>query len=220
MAMSENWSLNHVANVICAEKNQQSWSEMEFVRVFAHESQEPILRASFQPIPSRTKRWPSKKATYSRGLTYVRLTAVLPATSVCAAAAQATSAVPADKRLAYSCCGCGETSHRREECTFLTHVCGGCKRADHLEAVCWKCQPQLAPRWFVDKLGRGDAVSQALPHVKGCDRDAATSSRSASESAIRRDFNAGKLRQGKGRQEHYAKTAHMTTVALNDNLNC
>ena len=90
----------------------------------------------------------------------------------------------------------------------------------HLEAVCWKCQPQLAPRWFVDKLGRGDAVSQPLPHVKGGDRDAATASRSASEAAIWRDFNAEKRLQGKGRQEHYAKTTQMITAALNDNLDC
>ena len=73
-------------------------------------------------------------------------------------------------------------------------------------------------RWFVDKLGRGDAVSQPLPRVKGGDRNPVTSSRSASEAAIRRDFNAGKRSQGKGRQEYSAKTAQMTTAAVNDNL--
>ena len=70
----------------------------------------------------------------------------------------------------------------------------------------------------MDKLGRGDAVSQPLPRARGGDRDPATSSRSASEAAIRQDFNAGKRSHGKGRQEHYAKTAQMTTVALNHNL--
>ena len=70
----------------------------------------------------------------------------------------------------------------------------------------------------MNKLGRGDAVSQPLPHVRGGDRDLATSSRSVSEEAIRRDFNAGKRSHVKGRQEHYAKTAQMTTVALNDNI--
>ena len=47
-----------------------------------------------------------------------------------------------------------------------------------------------------------------------------TASRSASGATIRRDFNAGKRRQGKGRQEHYAKTAEITTAAFNDNLDC
>ena len=72
----------------------------------------------------------------------------------------------------------------------------------------------------MDKLGRGDAVNQPLPRVRGGDRYTATSSHSASKAAIRRDFNAGKRSQGKGRQEHYAKTAQMTTAAPNDNLDC
>ena len=88
----------------------------------------------------------------------------------------------------------------------------------HLEAVCWKCQPHLVPTWFMDKLGRGDAVSHPQPRARGGDCDSATSSRSASEAAIWRDFNAEKRSQGKGRPEHYAKTAQMTTAVLNDNL--
>ena len=70
----------------------------------------------------------------------------------------------------------------------------------------------------MDKLGRGDAVSLSLPSAWGGDRDPATSSRLASEAAILRDFNAGKRSHGKGRQEHYAKTALITTTALNNNL--
>ena len=83
----------------------------------------------------------------------------------------------------------------------------------HLEGVCWKSQPHLAPKWFMDKLARGDAVSQPLSKAWGSKR-----SRSASEMATRRDFRAGRRSHGKGHQEHYAKTAQMTTTALNDNL--
>ena len=71
----------------------------------------------------------------------------------------------------------------------------------HLEAVCWLLQPHLAPKWFVDKLARGSAVIQPLPHAKGSER-----SRSASEMAIRRDFKTGRHSYGKDRREHYAKT--------------
>ena len=70
----------------------------------------------------------------------------------------------------------------------------------------------------MDKLGHGDAVSRPLPRAWGSERERATSSRSTSEAAIRRDFNARKRSHGKGREEHYAKTAQMTTAALNDNL--
>ena len=87
MATNENWSLKHVADVIREEENQQSWSEIQSVRVFVHESQEPIQRASFQPSPSRSERWPSKKTKYSRGMTYVRSPAVRPAPTVRVAAA-------------------------------------------------------------------------------------------------------------------------------------
>ena len=150
-------------------------------------------------------------------MTYVRPSVARPLPTVRAAAAQAATAVSTAKLLAFLCWGCGETTHRRAEDTFLSHVCGGCKRVGHLEAVCWKSQPHLTPKWFMDKLGRGDAVSQPLPRARGSERDPTTLSRSASEAAIRRDFKAGK-RSHEGRQEHYAKTDQMTTVALNDNL--
>ena len=136
MARSENTSLKHVADVIREGENQQSWSEMQSVRVFAHESQEPIQRASFQTSPSRTERWPSKKARYSHGMTYVRTPAARPAPTVRAVATQAAAALPAAKPPAYSCWGCDEATHRREEYTFLSHVCGGCKKVGHFEAVC------------------------------------------------------------------------------------
>ena len=42
MARSENWSLKHVADVIHEEKHQQSWSEMQSVRVFERGSQESV----------------------------------------------------------------------------------------------------------------------------------------------------------------------------------
>ena len=71
MAKRENWSLKHVADVIREEENQQSWSEMQSVRVFVRESQEPIQRAPVQLSPSRTERWPTKKARYSHSMTYV-----------------------------------------------------------------------------------------------------------------------------------------------------
>ena len=83
----------------------------------------------------------------------------------------------------------------------------------HLEAVSWKPQPQLAPKWFMDKLSRGDAASHPLPQAGGSER-----CRSASEMASRRDINAEKRSHGKGRRELFAKTAQMTTAALIDNL--
>ena len=83
----------------------------------------------------------------------------------------------------------------------------------HQEAVCWKSQPHLTPKWFMDKPVRGDAVSQPSPQAGGSER-----SRPASEMAIRRDFNAGKRSHGKGRRELFAKTAQMTTSAIVDNL--
>ena len=83
----------------------------------------------------------------------------------------------------------------------------------HIEAVCWMSQPHLAPKWFMDKLGCGEALSKPLPHANGSKR-----SRSTSEMAIRRDFNAKKRGHGKGCQEHYAKSVHMTTAAPNNNL--
>ena len=61
-------------------------------------------------------------------------------------------------------------------------------------------------------------VSQPLPRSKGGPRDPATSSRTAAEAAIRQDFDYGKCKRGKGRQEHFAKTARMTTAALDENL--
>ena len=103
MAGRENWSLKHVADVIREEESQQSWSEMQYVRVFARNSQEPIQRAPVQPSPSRTERWPTKKDRYSHSMTYVRLSAVRPPPIVRAAAAQAVAAVPAAKLPAYSC---------------------------------------------------------------------------------------------------------------------
>ena len=83
----------------------------------------------------------------------------------------------------------------------------------HLEVVCCKAQPHLAPKWFMDKLACGDAVSQPSLEVGGSER-----SRSASEMTIRRNFNPEKRCHGKGRQELFAKTAQMTTAALVDNL--
>ena len=61
MAKSENWSLKHVAYVTCEKENQQSWSEMQSVRVFERGSQEPIQRAPVEASPIRTERWPAKE---------------------------------------------------------------------------------------------------------------------------------------------------------------
>ena len=95
MARSENWTLKHGADVIHEEENQQSWSEMQSVRVFKRGSQEPIPQALVQPSPVRTERWPAKKARYSHNMTYVCSSAAQPPPSVRAAAAQADLSVPA-----------------------------------------------------------------------------------------------------------------------------
>ena len=123
-----------------------------------------------QLSPIRTNRWPPKKVTYSHNITYVRPSVACPPPAVRAAAAQVAAAVSTTKFPAFSCSGCGETTHRRAECTFLSHVCGGCERVGHLEAVCRKSEPHLTPKWFMDKVGRGDAVSQPLPHARESER--------------------------------------------------
>ena len=56
MAKSENWSLKHVAYVIHEEENQQAWSKMHSLKVFARESQESSKRALSEPSPSRSER--------------------------------------------------------------------------------------------------------------------------------------------------------------------
>ena len=169
MAGCENWNLKHVADVIHEEENQQSWSEMQSVRVFERGTQESGQQAPVQSSPVRADRWPAKKAMYSHNMSYVRASAALPPRAVRAAAAQAAAAVPTTKVLADLCWGCGKVTHRRAECTTLTHVCRGCKRVGHLEAVCSQLQPHLAPKCFMDKLARGDAVSQPSP--QGCHPD-------------------------------------------------
>ena len=108
---------------------------MQSLKVFARESQEAVQRAPSQPIPSRSKRWPTKRAKFSNSLTYVRMLAVRPPPSMRATAAQASAATRAAKSSTYLCWGCEETTHCRADCTFLSHVCGGCKRVGHLEVV-------------------------------------------------------------------------------------
>ena len=107
MATSENLSLKHVADVIREEEIQQSWLEMQSVRVFERGSQEPVQQAPVQLSPIRPERWPTKKARYSHTMTYVRPSAVRPPPTMRAAASQAVAAVPAAKLPAYSCWGCG-----------------------------------------------------------------------------------------------------------------
>ena len=136
-----------------------------------------------------------------------------------AAAAQVAAGVPAAKPSHYAGWGHGKATYHRIDCTFLSHVCGGCKRVGHLEGVCKKAQRHLAPRLFTVKMDRGNVVSQPLPHAKGGERDPATSSRATAKAAIRRDFNAGKRSHGKGRQEQFAKTMRMTIAALDKNRN-
>ena len=87
MARSENWSLKHVANVIHEEENQQSWSEMQSVRVFERGSQESVQRAPVQSSPIRTERWPAKTVRYSHNMTYVRPSVAHPPPTVRAGAA-------------------------------------------------------------------------------------------------------------------------------------
>ena len=72
----------------------------------------------------------------------------------------------------------------------------------NLEAVCWKALPHSTPKWFMNKMAPGDAVSKPMPRVKGSERD-----RTTSKMVIRREFRAEKRSYGKDRQEHYAKTA-------------
>ena len=83
----------------------------------------------------------------------------------------------------------------------------------HLVSDCWKPQPHLAPKWFMDKMARDDAFSQPSPQAGGSER-----SWSTSEMAIREDFNTGKRSHGKARRELFAKTAQMTTAAPVSNL--
>ena len=71
----------------------------------------------------------------------------------------------------------------------------------------------MAPKWFMDELDRGDAVSRPLLRATRSKRN-----RFVSEVAIWRDFSPGKRSHDKGRQEQYAKSAEMTTAALNDDL--
>ena len=67
-------------------------------------------------------------------------------------------------------------------------------------------------------MDKGDLVIQTLPQSKGGARDPATSSRTAAEAAITQDYNTGKRSRGKGCQEHFVKTARMTTAALDKNF--
>ena len=54
---------------------------------------------------------------------------------------------------------------------------------EHPERVCRKVQRRLALRWFIEKMDRGDVVSQPLPHAEEGEQDPATSSRTAEEAA-------------------------------------
>ena len=128
---------------------------MQSVRVFECGTQESVQRAPVQSSPVRTDRWPAKKARYSHNMSYVQSSAARPPPAVHGAVAQTGAAVSTAKVPAFSCWGCGETTHRRAECTSLTQSASHCPMPREASAV------GLRWRWPFDGTSRPEGALMA-----------------------------------------------------------